>query len=118
MCRKVFVYKVEECFSYVGLYFFLVGRVKPDNVLLLLVLRLFLCLLFFDSTEAGLLYFMLTLQQTKHRVTSFSLKNALCLLLYLLKFNLPLIVPVELMNFKLSNIPVNCVYFKNIVRMY
>ena len=63
MCRKVFVYKVEECFSYVGLYFFLVGRVKPNNVLflLLLVLRLFLCLLFFDSTEAGLLYFMLTL---------------------------------------------------------
>ena len=32
--------------------------------------------------------------------------------LYLLKFNLALIVPVELMNFKLSNIPVNSVYFK------
>ena len=32
--------------------------------------------------------------------------------MYLLKFNLPLIVPVELMNFKLSNIPGNSVYFK------
>ena len=48
----------------------------------------------------------------KYWVTSFSLKNILHLLSYLLKLNLLLIVPVELMNFKLSNIPFNSVYFK------
>ena len=40
---------------------------------------------------------------------SFSLINILCLL-YLLKFYLPLILPEEQMNFKLSNIPGNSVY--------
>ena len=40
----------------------------------------------------------------------FLLKNILRLLLYLLKFNLPLIVPEELMNFKLSDIPGKSVY--------
>ena len=42
----------------------------------------------------------------------FFFKKYIHFLLYLLKFNLALIVPVELMNFKLSNIPVNSVYFK------
>ena len=32
MCEKMFVYEVEKCFSYVGLYFFVVGRVEPNNV--------------------------------------------------------------------------------------
>ena len=42
-------------------------------------------------------------------VLSFSLINILRLL-YLLKFYLPLILPEEQMNFKLSNIPGNSVY--------
>ena len=46
------------------------------------------------------------LSEDKHnlkpiRVTKFSLRNILCPLLYLLKFNLPLIVPEEIMNLKL-----------------
>ena len=45
-------------------------------------------------------------------VLSFSLINILRLL-YLLKFYLPLILPEEQMNFKLSNIPGNSVYIKN-----
>ena len=44
------------------------------------------------------------MNRTKRRVTSFSLKNILCLLLYLLKFNLPLIVQEELINFKLKGL--------------
>ena len=42
-------------------------------------------------------------------VLSFSLINILRLL-YLLKFYLPLILPEEQMNFKISNIPGNSVY--------
>ena len=53
--------------------------------------------------------------QTKRRVASFSLKNILRLLLYLLKFNLSLIVPEEPINFKLSIIPGNSVYIKNMI---
>ena len=58
------------------------------------------------------------IKRTKRRVTSFSLKNILRLLLHSLKFNLPLIVPEELMNFKLSTISGNKDYvivFKNYV---
>ena len=44
-------------------------------------------------------------------VLSFSLINIL-LLLCLLKFYLPLILPEEQMDFKLSNIPGNSVYIK------
>ena len=42
------------------------------------------------------------MQRTKCGVKSFSLRNIIRLLLYLLKFDLLLIVPEELINFKLN----------------
>ena len=32
MCGEMFVYEVEKCFSYIGLYFFVVGGVEPNDV--------------------------------------------------------------------------------------
>ena len=42
VCGEMFVYKVEKCFSYVDLYFFVVG-VEPDNVSFSFI---FICALF------------------------------------------------------------------------
>ena len=60
-------------------------------------------------------YLTKSTQCNGQNVTSFSLKHILQHLLYLLKFNLLMIVPEELMNFKLRTIPGNSVYINLII---
>ena len=45
MCGEMFVYEFEKSFSYVGLYFFVVGRVELNNVSFSFI---FVCTFFFS----------------------------------------------------------------------